>query len=62
MDVIIGTGNISKRRYGIKAERSLSVPLRDNAEIDVDVFRPNDEATDALNLVWSTGKKAPVRC
>jgi hypothetical protein len=43
MDAIIGTGNISKRQYGIKAERSLSVPMRDNVEIDVDVFRPNGE-------------------
>ena len=43
MDAIMGTGNISKRQYGIKAERSLSVPMRDDVEIDVDVFRPDGE-------------------
>jgi len=41
MDAIIGTGNISKRKYGIVAERDVFVPMSDGVNINVDVFRPD---------------------
>jgi putative CocE/NonD family hydrolase len=41
MDAIIGTGNISKRRYGIVAERDVFVTMSDGVNINVDVFRPD---------------------
>ena len=48
MDAIIGTGKISKREYGIIAERNISVMMSDGVNIDVDIFRPD------------SGKKFPV--
>ena len=43
MDAIIGTGMISKREYGIIAERNISVPMSDGISIDVDIFRPDGD-------------------
>jgi predicted acyl esterase len=43
MDAIIGTGNISKRQYGIVAERDVFVPMSDGVNINVDVFRPDGD-------------------
>ena len=55
MDAIIGTGMISKREYGIIAERSISVPMSDGISIDVDIFRPDGERYS--NAHDGTGKK-----
>lgn len=41
MEAIIGTGNMSKRQYGILEEPDVSVPMSDGAKIDIDVFRPD---------------------
>jgi predicted acyl esterase len=41
MDAIIATGNLSKRQYGIMAQRNVSVPMSDGIHIDVDLFRPD---------------------
>ena len=41
MDAIIGTGNISKREYEIKAERNTTLIMSDGINIDIDVFRPD---------------------
>jgi predicted acyl esterase len=41
MDAIIGTGKISKREYGIIAERDVSIPMSDGVNINVDIFRPD---------------------
>jgi putative CocE/NonD family hydrolase len=41
MDAIIGTGKISKREYGIIANRNVSIPMTDGVTIDVDIFRPD---------------------
>ena len=43
MDAIIGTGNLSKRQYGIVAERDVFVPMSDGVNINVDVFRPDGD-------------------
>lgn len=43
MDAIIGTGELSKRQYGIVAERDVFVPMSDGVSINVDVFRPDGE-------------------
>ena len=41
MDAIIGTGKLSKRKYGIKAERDVMVPVSAGFNIAVDLFRPD---------------------
>ena len=41
MDAIIGTGKISKREYGIIANRNVSILMTDGVTIDVDIFRPD---------------------
>ena len=33
-DAIIATGNLSRRQYGIIAERDVSVPMSDGANIE----------------------------
>ena len=43
MDAIIGTGDLSKRQYGITAQRSVSVPVSDGVNIDLDIFRPDGD-------------------
>jgi predicted acyl esterase len=43
MDAIIGTGDLSKRQYGIVAERDVFVPVSDGVSINVDVFRPDSD-------------------
>lgn len=42
MDAVIGTGKISQRKYEIKVERNISVPMSDGVNMDVDIFRPAD--------------------
>jgi predicted acyl esterase len=44
MDAMIGAGNLSKRQYGIVAERDVFVPMSDGVNINVDVFRPASDA------------------
>jgi len=41
LDAIIGTGKISKREYGIIANRNVSILMTDGVTIDVDIFRPD---------------------
>ncbi len=41
MDAIIGTGKISKREYGIAANRDITVPMSDGVNINLDIFRPD---------------------
>ena len=43
MDAIIGTGNLSKRQYGIITERDVFVPVSDGVNIAVDLFRPDND-------------------
>ena len=40
MDAIFGKGEISQRRYEIKAERNVAFTMSDGIKIDVDIFRP----------------------
>ncbi len=41
MDAIFGTGEVSKRQYGIISERDVYVPVSDGVKICVDLFRPD---------------------
>ena len=43
VDVIIGTGKISKRQYDVVLERDVKVPVREGFTIDVDLIRPDAE-------------------
>ena len=36
MDAIIGTGNLSRRQYGVKIQRNIAIPTREGFDIDVD--------------------------
>lgn len=42
MNAVIGTGELSQRKYEVTVERNVSVPMSDGVDIDVDVFRPSD--------------------
>jgi len=60
MDAVIGTGKISQRKYEIKVERNISVPMSDGVNMDVDIFRPADtkERFPALLAVSPYDKEA----
>src|SRR3990172_12694592 len=42
MDAIIGTGNLSKRQYGIIRELDIPVIMSDGVNVVVDIFRPDN--------------------
>jgi len=58
MDAIIGTEKISKRVYGIVADRNVSIPMSDDVAIDVDIFRPNDKGKFPALVAMSAFNKA----
>ena len=58
MDAMIGTGKISKRVYGIVADRNVSIPMTDGVAIDVDIFRPNDQGKFPALVAMSAFNKA----
>lgn len=57
MDAIIGTGKISKREYGILAEKNVSVTVSDGIDIDLDIFRPDVEGRFPVLLAMSAFNK-----
>ncbi len=67
MDAIIGTGKISKREYGMIANRNVSIPMTDGVTIDVDIFRPDGKgkfpalvAMSAFNKVMQSERLWPA--
>jgi predicted acyl esterase len=41
MDAIFGDKHVSKREFGVIAERNIKIPMSDGVEVVVDVFRPD---------------------
>jgi predicted acyl esterase len=58
LDAIFGDKQISKREYGVIAERNIKIPMSDGIEIVVDVFRPdvNSQKFPALVAMSSFNK------
>jgi predicted acyl esterase len=55
LDAIFGDKKVSKRQYGIIAERNVKVRMSDGIEIVVDVFRPDDNGQKFPALVTMSG-------